>query len=137
MIDLNSTFINISLTRWNNTFSPFVILVAISLLNVANKCTYFSLPVNVVSSVTMLIYIIHDNILFRTYTRPLIWHYIYEEVGHSHVVIFDMIYSILLFAGSVVVAIIWKITLEKTVYNLSDRIYSVMLGLFNRISDKI
>ena len=69
----------VGIMNWYYNNNPLLFLIAFSSLNLMRMCKFSSKVINYVSSLSMLIYVIHENILFRTYLRPLIWEAIYKN----------------------------------------------------------
>ena len=70
------------LLRWSTFCSPFLLITAISMLNIARNIHFNNKIVNYISSLSLLIYIIHENQLLRTFYRPLMWNYVYNQFGY-------------------------------------------------------
>ena len=119
--------------HWNNNCCPFYIMIAIGSMIIALQATYKIRVINYVSGLSMFVYLIHENILFRTYTRPAIWQYLYKNYGYSHVVILDLVFSILLFIVAVIVSAIYKETLQRLVMCASNRLYSIIMRIYKYI----
>ena len=115
------------LLYWNNNNSPFGILTALGALNLCRQMKFKCAFVNYVSSLSMLAYLIHENILFRSYTRPAIWRWIYNTFGYSHIIICILAFSIALFVLALIASAIYKETIQK----LTSR---VAMKIYNRIS---
>ena len=78
----------------------------------------------------MFVYLFHENYLFRSYTRPAIWQYLYMNYGYAHVVILDIAFAVVLFLFSIVVSIIYKETLYRFVVKASNRLYSILTRIY-------
>ena len=100
---------------------------------IALQATYKIRVINYVSGLSMFVYLIHENILFRTYTRSAIWQYLYKNYGYSHVVILDLVFSILLFIVAVIVSAIYKETVQRLVMCASNRLYSIIMRIYKYI----
>ncbi len=123
--------------RWNSNCSPFYIMIAIGAIIVATQIEFKKHIINYVSSLTMFIYLIHENYLFRTYTRPTIWQYLYEYYGYEYVVLLDMGYVIVLFLTSVIVSAVYKETIQKIVIVISNGLYTNVSCLYRRFEESI
>ncbi|MCD7791893.1 MAG: hypothetical protein LUG92_00640, partial [Oscillospiraceae bacterium] len=82
-LGLHIPFFSDKLLHWNTNCSPFLILAAIGLFNLANSLKFKNRTVNTISGLSLLVYIIHENLLLRTYVRPYIIGIIYEKVGYT------------------------------------------------------
>lgn len=118
---------------WNGNCCPFYIMIAIGSLIIALQATYKIGFINYISGLTMFIYLFHENYLFRRYTRPAIWQYIYKNYGYTYVVILDFTFAIILFLLSVIVSAIYKETLQRLVMKASHKLYVIVVRIYNRM----
>lgn len=126
VLGLHISFFAKQLLRGNKDCNPFSILIAISLLNLFKRLKFTNKTINYVSSLSMLIYLIHENYLFRTYYRLAIWQWIYETYGYENILLITIIFVILLFLTSMIVSIIYKETLQKLIAKISMKIYALL-----------
>ena len=76
------------------------------------------------SSLSLLIYIIHENILLRTYYRPLMWQYIYQNYGYEHILLWVFVTALITFLFGFVSAALYDLSLRRLVSFVGDFIYS-------------
>lgn len=118
----NSFFVKLML-KWNKNANVFAVLICFSLFNLFRQINFKNRCVNYVASLSMLIYIIHENVLFRTYFRPAIWQWIYLNLGYDLILLWVFLYVLVLFIGSGIIAIIYKLVLEKPIHFIGDKLY--------------
>lgn len=123
--------------RWNLNCSPFLILIAISLLNIARNVHFKNKAVNYISGLSLLIYVIHENELLRTYYRPMMWSYIYNRFGYDYILLWTLIMVLLVFSFGLIMGILYKCTIQKIVTRLRDRLYPVLQRLYRKIETRI
>lgn len=75
-LGLNISFFRDKLQYWNTNNSIFLLLTAIGFFNIFRAKCFINRKINYISSLSLLIYIIHENLIIRTYLRPTIWIYI-------------------------------------------------------------
>lgn len=121
------------LTRWGRNLSPFLLLVAVSMFNLAARKQYVCKTINNISSMTLLIYILHENYLFRTYVRPEIWIFINENIGYKYVVLIDLIFAACLFILATVLAFMYKYLFQRIVYKIADNTYAIVKKIYENI----
>lgn len=114
---------NDKLLRWGSNCSPFIILMVIGMLNIARNIHFENSIVNYISKLSLLIYIIHENILLRTYYRPLMWQWVYTNMGYSHVLLWTIILTVIVFTFGLVASIIYKNTIQKCVTKFINATY--------------
>lgn len=130
-------FLSDKLIRWGGFLSPFVLLTALSLLNLFKRKVYVNRFINSVAGMTMLIYLFHENYLFREYIRPRIWMYIYENFGYDHVIPILFVFSILQFLAAVILSAIYKVTLDKLVKKVSFAVGDKIGKWYDGFSEKV
>lgn len=127
--------------RWCKFINPFIILFALSSFNLFKQMKLQSKAINVVASVSLLVYIIHENYVFFTYGKPLFFDYIYRAFGYDYVAIWCLVFTAICFVGSLIIALIYKYTVQKFVIKLGGviatkggKIVDVVLNKFMKIS---
>ena len=132
-IGLHIVALSNQVLRWNKNCSPFYIMIAIgSLINTMHshlktRC------INYVSSLTLFIYLIHDNYLLRTYTYPTIWQWIYTTYGYGHVVLLNLGFSVVLFLASLFISAVYKETIQRLVTKVSDKLYFIVSKAYGKV----
>ena len=116
--------------RWNNNCCPFYLMIATGSMIIALQATYRIRIINYISGLSMFVYLIHENYLFRRYTRPAIWQYLYLNYGYAHVVILDIAFAVVLFLLSLVVSAIYKETLQRLVAKVSNKLFSILAMIY-------
>lgn len=123
--------------RWNSDNCPFFLLIAIGALILSSQIKWKSRTINTISKLSIFVYLVHENILFRTYSRPMIWSALLSEWGVSNIVICDLIFSICLFIASLIVAFIYNATIQKVVIRVSNLLYSKIIRVKESIEFKL
>lgn len=124
-------------TRWNSNQNIFLIFIAYGLFNIFRKLKIKSSFINLVSSLSMLVYILHENIIFRHFYRPTIWHWIHNTLGYNLVLLWVIIYAGLLFLLSCLVAYLYKKFIQKFIFNISDLIHKIVMKGVDFIISKL
>ncbi|WP_270427342.1 acyltransferase family protein [Fusobacterium mortiferum] len=132
-LGLNIGFFYDKLQHWNKNNSIFLLLTAISLFNIFNSKKFINDKINYISSLSLLIYIIHENIIIRTYLRPTIWIYIHERIGYKYIILLDLLYSIIVFIISMIIAWIYKRFIQNSIYKMVIKIYEKIKIIINKI----
>ena len=114
-LGLHINFFSDKVLRWWNNCNPFLLIAAFSLFNLVRNVHFKNKTINYISSMSMLIYVIHENDLLRTYYRPALWHAIYNQFGYDHLIFCVFVMSLGVFAFGVVMSMIYHHTLEKVV----------------------
>jgi surface polysaccharide O-acyltransferase-like enzyme len=121
---------------WCDISNPLIIIGSIGIFNVFRKMTFKSRVINYVSARTMTIYLIHENLLLKSYYRPRLWQWVYSNFGYGYVIIWVFILALLIFVFSLVISVVYQETVEKVVVSLRDRLYIILkreYGLMEKI----
>ncbi len=109
-----------------NIYNPLILLISISIFNIANTTSFYIKEINKISSLTMLIYLIHDNMLIREYGKSAYWTYIKNIFTYRNVAKISFITAIVVFLACIIIAGIYKNTIEKIVKWICDKVYKVL-----------
>ena len=77
-IALKTGILNGKLLRWNTHYKPFYVIAAFSIFNIAREKSFKNRLINCISSLSMLVYIIHENIILRSIFRPALLNRFYK-----------------------------------------------------------
>lgn len=133
-IGIYKPIINNGVMRWNTQTNPFILMISISALLVFKSYDFHSKFINKISSLTMLIYLIHENILFKNYTRVRIEYQLLERFGRNNVVLIILLFSIVLLLASAIVAFIYQNTIQKATRFIANKIDELYEKIINRIA---
>ena len=102
--------------------NPVIFITMVAVFYLFKQMTFKSKFINMLSSLSLYVYLIHENILFREYTRVYIWHYIYERTGHTRIIAEILIYALILFVLAFIISYIYKNTLAKVIDNKVEKV---------------
>lgn len=120
---LHLSFLSGKMLHWTNDSNPFLIAISIALFNIARNIHFKSKVVNYISGLSLLIYIIHENIVIRTYFRPMLWNFVYENYGYNYVIGWVFILAVAVFVFGLAGAVLYAATIQKAVTKLGGRLY--------------
>jgi len=120
------------LVRWNMNNSLFMFLIAFSSFNIMKKKEFINRTINYLSSLSLLVYIFHENLAFRKYFRPVIEFSILNQFGIEHAFICAVCMAVSLGILSFIISAIYKIFFTKTVSKLSSIISKNLLTLWKK-----
>lgn len=125
--------------HWTNFCNPFFVCIALSLFNIARckKSVSGSTCIDTVGAVTMLIYLIHENYIVRTYVRPMLFSFIYDVFSYRYILVWVMVVAGGLFLASACVGILYRKIFRGGVLFLSDKLEKIICALHNWIIDHI
>lgn len=116
--------------RWQTNYNPFLIIIAIALFNLMRKLNFTNKVINYISSLSLLVYIIHENIVLRNYCRTALWNYVYENYGYSHILLWVFIIFLIVFIFALISSIIYDKTIRTFVRKLADKLYSIIRKVY-------
>ena len=111
---------NNMLMYWVSNYNPFMILIAIASFNLARGIRVRHNSFSSLASISMLVYLIHDNMLVRTYFRPYVWSALYIHFGHSMILLQVILYAAVLGAVSFLLSWMHMGMLQKPLHVVSD-----------------
>jgi hypothetical protein len=120
-----------------NNSNPFVIAMALALFNMARQIHFYNNAINYLSSLTLLIYIIHENIILRGYVRTRIWNSIYHNYGYEHIFAWVFTFSAATFIFGVVTAMIYTAVLKPFILKFSNSLYGMVRDCYLRIEARL
>lgn len=123
-IELKSGIKVVKLIIFATNNNILLLITGLSLFNLFLNINISNKVINYISSLSMLIYVIHENILVRVYLRPQIWSDILNIYGEKYIIIEDIIFSILILCVSSFIAIIYKNTIQKIVIKITNYLYN-------------
>ncbi len=126
-----------SLIKWKYVYNPFLIMTVFGLMGLAQKLTLKSRVINYLSGLTMLVYIIHENILFRIYYRPKAINYLYQHFGYDHVLLLMLGLTAMIFVWAFACAFVYKISLQKVVYKGCDAVYGRLRAVYYAAENRL
>lgn len=128
----NNKFFSNKMLFWNKNCNPFFWVIAVTSFNIFRKIKIKSSFINNISKYSLLIYIIHENILLRNYIRPYILHLIYNILGYKYIIVWVVLLSIVIFAFSLLIGIIYRVLFGKIIEKLAVK----MIVLIDKIYKK-
>lgn len=117
--------------------NPINFLIAFSLFNIFRVSKLQSKIINYISSLTMLIYIIHENDLFRAYLRTDLLYDFWEISNKMNIVLLVLIFSAALFIASTVIAIVYNKIFQPLVHKIAEKVLQLVLKIYCKIETMI
>jgi len=107
-LGLHDNAYHYKLLQWNVNNNPFLIMMAVALFHIFRQLKFKNPCINYIAGCSLIVYVIHENILFRSFTRVRIWANLLERFGRDTVVLQMFAYAVLLFAAAVLAAVIYQ-----------------------------
>lgn len=120
-----------------DTANPFLLLIAVSLVQICSRKKFVNVFVNRVSALSLLIYLFHDNIIFAGKIRPKAYMFIYEHFGYDYLFLWVLVYAAVLFVGAAAISFIYQNTFHRLTSKISDVFVIKASPIFNKCIDKL
>lgn len=121
---------------FNRNGNFLTLIFAISMFNLFRNYKKTNKIINEISSLSLLQYVIHENILFRSFIRPNIIKFYIIKYGEEKILLIVLIVSIVLFVASGAIAFIYKHTIQKLTSKIANKIYEKLKDLKDEYSKK-
>lgn len=119
----------------HNMCNPFSILIGISSFNIFNdRRLLHNKFINNLSSISLVYYLIHENILFRTFLRPKIYNILESYFGIYGSI---LILILIIFNLGLLVSLIYKYTIQKIVYKKLNIVYEKIRNYYCKFEKKL
>lgn len=102
----------------NSNNNVFVVLLVLGLFAVFYRFDITSKFINYLSSLSLFIYLSHENLLFRELTRPMLFKWLCEQFHTNYLLVLLIMVLMVLFCSAVFSAL-YKASLGKITYKLS------------------
>lgn len=128
-----SDYCSINILKWNVLPNPFYLMIAIGSIIIFSSLRFKLNFINEFAKLTLYIYLIHENYLFRTYTRPYIWRWIYVNLGFSNLFFEILAFSILLMIISAILGMIFEMLCNKKINCFIQKCFSIIQEYYLKI----
>lgn len=115
--------------------NPFILMAAIAMVNLAGRSSAKSKIINAVSARSLLIYVIHENVILRRYIRPQIADWVFHNIGYDRVAVWILLLAVVLFLLSLLCAFVWEMFFEKSIYKISDKVCDIICDNVHKVED--
>lgn len=116
---------------------PFLMLSCLGLFNLVRLRPFTSKAVNSASALMLFVYLIHENVLVRTYLRPAIWSWIYGVAGYDSLLLWVVLFSLALFAASLAAALLYESSLGKAVNRAGRPVEDLVIRAGRAMIDRL
>lgn len=124
---------------FGNLQNPFIVLIALSSLMTFLNNSFNSKLINRISSLSLFIYVMHENSIFAAYTRHDIGAYLLNLLGKNNVILITILFALALFIITMIIAFIYQKTIMKLTRKISQRIsntYDLLVDRLIKLTNK-
>lgn len=122
LVGLKTHYFPNKMSYWVRNYNPFLLLIALSLFNLFKSFKIHHFMINYFSSLSLYVYLIHENLLVRNHIRVSLWNYVYHTFSFRYIVVEVLIYSFLFLLISLILSILYKYTVSKIITIVVDKI---------------
>lgn len=137
LLGLHSEFFRTKVELWNNFINPFMILIALSALNLFKEHNYQNKFINYISQLSLLIYLISENLMFKKVGFKMLYEMIYYSFTYNHICIYILIVAIMTFVVTALLAAIYKETLGRLLKVVGDKVFKYLEKLQSHITNTL
>ncbi len=132
ILGLYINFFSNKVERWNQLMNPFYILIAVSLFCLVKNSVFENKVVNYVSSLSLLVYIIHTNRVIENYIVFEIWDYIFLHYTYENLLLWILAFAVVFMCMAFVLSVIYHETLQKLVAKVSGSLCNVVVNIYKK-----
>lgn len=136
-LGLKLDFMSDKINHWDEINNPFMIGIAISSFALFSKLKFYSKFINYISSLSLLIYIIHENKLLRDLVRPQYFKLIYEKFSYNYLVPWCILLVVITFLAATALAALYKESVGRLTKLVIDKSYLKLAPVGNKLLDKL
>lgn len=136
-LGLKIEFLSDKINNWDEISNPFMIGIAISSFALFSKLKFQSKFINYLSSLSLLVYIIHENKLFRSLAKPRIFEWIYNKFSYNYLVLWCILLVAITFVVASSLAALYKESVGRLTRLAIDKSYPKVAAFGNKLLDKL
>lgn len=139
-IGLKYSFFSDQVLRWCVFNNPIIMVMSGCMFFIfenLNVKKIISKLIEKISSLSLLIYMLSENLLLNSKIKPLIWDYIFINYSYQYLVLWVLLLSALFFLGAIIISILFKNIVQRITYLCFDVIFDKMQYSYNKIICKI
>lgn len=130
LIGLKVGFLFNKMLYFCELYNPLIIIIAFSLFNIfINMDVFYNKIINYVASKTLIIYIIHDNYIFRKYINPIIFLYVYNKFSYHFIFAITPIIAIATEILSLFLATVYSNIMAKVKKIIIEKVEKYLNGI--------
>ena len=136
-LGLQSEAISAELLRFNNNENFFIVMIAVSLFNLFRRMKKIIPVINYISSLTLFIYIIHENTYLAGNIRNKAAAKLINTVPYTNLIPAILLFAAGVFVFAMVVSMVYKLIVKRPANFLAEKIYLGIKNCYLAIEKKI
>ncbi len=122
---------------WGSNYSVFWVLSGISLFNLFRNINFHSMLINKISSYMLLVYLFHENLLFRRYIRSNLFNWWYSLTGEENIIVAVISFALILFLSALIISIIFNKCFNPLIETVADKLYILINKCYGKLTNII
>lgn len=123
--------------HWNSLVNPLYIIFSICIINICNNKKIINKKINYISSLSIFVYLISENCLFKSKFYPKLFEYIYNNFNYNYKLLIIFIVGLISVIVFYAISMIYKETIAKKIKLFSTKIEQNMTYIFKNINKEI
>ena len=115
----------------------YLYAMAIALFNLFRKINFHNKLIIRISGYSLLIYILHENLLIREYYRPMVLTHIYEKFGYDYIVGWVLLLALVTFVCALILSMFFDLTIGRMTKQVIEKYYSKFSMVSSSILDRV
>lgn len=124
-LGLQIPFLSNKMLYWNSIINPFIILISLTLFNLFKNYKFYSKLINYISSLSLLIYLLSENLLFKRTFFVKLYSFIYEQFTYNYISLWVLLIAIITFIVSIICTALYKETISKFIKEICNKVYKI------------
>lgn len=117
----------------NSFTNPLIILISFTLFNIFKQKEFYNNAINYLSSLSLLIYLIHANQFLGGYLKGNYFDYVYYNFGYNNIIIFVVILALIYLLGSVLLSALYKCLINNVLEKLINKLYLFIKFIYSKV----
>lgn len=136
-LGLRFTFFSFMLQRWNVKGNPLALICTIAIFNIFRQFKFNNKLITYLSSLSLLVYLFHENLILRVLYRPNFVEYWLNIVGSNNSLTCVLLCTILIFVISIIVCTLYDLSIRIIVRKISASMYCFLHNLWIKLENKV
>lgn len=121
----------------NDFTNPLIIIVSFTLFNIFKQKEIYNKVINYLSSLSLLIYLIHGNQFVVGYLKGSYFDYILSHFGYNNITLYVLNLTLIYLLGSISLSIIYKHLIQTNLQKVIDKLYIFLRNTYLKIEKKL
>lgn len=130
LVGLKNPAMSDQILKFNNDKNFFVLILSIALFNLFRKLKGTNKVINYISSLTLFVYIIHDNTYLAGTVRCYFAAELIKHVPYSLSVPAVVLFGVAVFLCALFVSILYKLIIKRPANFLAEKVYELLRRIY-------